>query len=125
MDGPESCRIKHEDAEELIDLMEENGETGEQLEAVEKHQDTHGQKSTSLSFQSRPEVHFTCPQCGKSFSCEQSLNLHMKFHRGTKPYECDQCDKIFTLKTNLNEHMKIHNVDMLYTCDQCGKKFPP
>ncbi|WAR18111.1 ZNF91-like protein, partial [Mya arenaria] len=35
-------------------------------------------------------------------------NVHMRLHRGDKPYECTKCGRRFTQKSQMNSHMVVH-----------------
>ncbi len=54
------------------------------------------------------------PQCAKSLSCKQNIDIHIKCHLEGKLYTCDQCEKTFTIKGNLKKHMNIHAEEKPY-----------
>ncbi|XP_026479320.1 zinc finger protein 501-like [Ctenocephalides felis] len=84
--------------------------------------------SSSDSLDSHMKLHrgdakHTCPICDRSFSRWDHLQSHSRTHSGERPYKCSFCDKAFAQYSTLQTHLTIHN-GKSYTCDTCGKNFP-
>ena len=49
---------------------------------------------------------YTCGHCGKSFSFNSHLEIHIAtVHEKKKPYKCSECGKRSGTKSNLRAHM--------------------
>ena len=66
---------------------------------------------------------YSCTQCTKSLSRDESLKRHLMTHTGEKLYPCTQCTKSFSTDGNLKLHLRIHTGEKPYPCTQCTKSF--
>ncbi|XP_030418209.1 zinc finger protein 585B-like isoform X1 [Gopherus evgoodei] len=65
-----------------------------------------------------------CSECGKSFIRQEYLQIHLKLHRGERPYKCNKCKKSFRHKTSLVLHRyTVHRSERPYKCPDCGQQF--
>uniref|UniRef100_A0A4W6DK90 C2H2-type domain-containing protein n=1 Tax=Lates calcarifer TaxID=8187 RepID=A0A4W6DK90_LATCA len=63
---------------------------------------------------------FLCAVCGKTLESTESLNVHLKSHRGSKC--CHVCGKHCSSASALAEHMTSHTGLKLHRCHVCGKE---
>jgi len=63
---------------------------------------------------------FGCKLCGKSFTREYTLKMHLYSHFNIRRFECDICHKRFTLRQHLSEHVITHTNERPYVCPYEG-----
>ncbi|KAM7408460.1 hypothetical protein PAMA_002267 [Pampus argenteus] len=61
-----------------------------------------------------------CAVCGEALESTESLNMHLKLHKGSK--SCHVCGKHCSSMTILTEHMASHAGLKLHRCQVCGKE---
>jgi len=64
-----------------------------------------------------------CPECGQGFIKEYDLRIHLRRHRGERPFTCGTCTKTFIGERNLRDHNRIHTGERPYECETCQKSF--
>ncbi|XP_071336300.1 zinc finger protein 3 homolog [Trachinotus anak] len=63
---------------------------------------------------------YLCAVCGKTLESTESLNVHLKSHKGSRC--CHVCGKNCSSTTALTEHMTSHTGVKLHRCHVCGKE---
>jgi len=64
---------------------------------------------------------FSCAQCEKSYSSQQSLRVHMNVH--SSKHRCSECGKCFYNNTALTIHRRTHSGEKPFECPVCEKRF--
>lgn len=60
------------------------------------------------SFAATGRLQHACRFCGKMFSSDSSLQIHLRSHTGERPYQCPVCLNRFTTRGNLKVHFLRH-----------------
>uniref|UniRef100_UPI0037E81359 sal-like protein 2 n=1 Tax=Semicossyphus pulcher TaxID=241346 RepID=UPI0037E81359 len=67
-----------------------------------------GADSSASSSTTTGRLHHACRFCGKTFSSDSSLQIHLRSHTGERPYQCPVCLSRFTTRGNLKVHFLRH-----------------
>nr|XP_015801335.2 zinc finger and SCAN domain-containing protein 23 [Nothobranchius furzeri] len=88
-------------------------------EALTRNDQGDGQKLKKHSREKR----VSCTICGRSFSGNRCLGIHMRMHKRKKPQPCKICGKCYSLWKPFNAHMMAHERRKEYPCEICGERF--
>ncbi|CAM5118498.1 unnamed protein product [Eretmochelys imbricata] len=67
---------------------------------------------------------YKCYECGKGFSRQENLQIHLRIHPEERPYKCNECGKSFRHKTSLVLHCyTVHKSERPHKCPDCGQLF--
>ena len=109
-------------SEETLTTQTER-DTGEQLYSCSQC----GKRfSSNNSLRAHAIIHtskYKCTECGKCCYSSRTLAEHRRTHSGEKPFECTVCSKRFTKSGDLVRHSRIHSGEKPYKCRMCDKAF--
>ncbi|XP_071442935.1 zinc finger protein 37-like [Hetaerina americana] len=66
---------------------------------------------------------YTCNVCGKQFLHSHNFKNHALQHDGVAGVSCDVCGKTFLTSQAMNRHRRLHTGEKPFLCDICGKAF--
>ncbi|VVC37100.1 Zinc finger C2H2-type,Zinc finger, RING/FYVE/PHD-type [Cinara cedri] len=71
----------------------------------------------------RHELHdkAVCETCGRTFKSSMGLNIHRRYHIGSRNFTCKSCNKSFLNKSTLREHEISHMDVKPFQCNICGQ----
>ncbi|XP_032421541.1 sal-like protein 1 [Xiphophorus hellerii] len=67
-----------------------------------------GSDSSASSANTASRLQHVCRFCGKVFSSDSALQIHLRSHTGERPYQCPVCFSRFTTRGNLKVHFLRH-----------------
>ena len=67
---------------------------------------------------------YYCDKCGKRYTNQRNLKVHIEEEHERKEYRCQECDMTFkTYKKWLGHGIIVHRTEEKYNCKYCGKRF--
>jgi len=78
---------------------------------LKTHMETHGERN------------HVCDHCGKGFTRDIYLKIHVRQHTGERPYKCDYCGKTFVASASLSMHKRVHTGEKPYACKLCPARY--
>ncbi|XP_015234938.1 PREDICTED: sal-like protein 1 [Cyprinodon variegatus] len=67
-----------------------------------------GSDSSTSNSNTSGRLQHICRFCGKGFSSDSALQIHLRSHTGERPYQCPVCLSRFTTRGNLKVHFLRH-----------------
>lgn len=72
----------------------------------------------------RGKTHLKCSYCGHISKFLSQFIIHQRIHTGERPFKCPECGRGFSKNSNLNLHLKTHKKSHMYQkCPYCKIKF--
>ncbi|KAM9332844.1 uncharacterized protein sall2 [Pholidichthys leucotaenia] len=69
---------------------------------------TEGESFSASGSSASGRLQHACRFCGKLFSSDSALQIHLRSHTGERPYQCPVCLSRFTTRGNLKVHFLRH-----------------
>ncbi|XP_052871540.1 zinc finger protein 433-like, partial [Anopheles cruzii] len=66
---------------------------------------------------------YQCEYCPKAFNSDSCWKIHIRAHKGEKPFPCSICGRTFGTPYNRKVHELRHQNKRDYQCDKCPKGF--
>ncbi|RUS73437.1 hypothetical protein EGW08_018793 [Elysia chlorotica] len=63
-----------------------------------------------------------CSLCGKAYSGQAQLRVHMRVQHSDQSFRCTLCDFVTKRPDGLTKHMKSHSTERPYLCPHCDYK---
>lgn len=117
----EDHQISHQSSVTICELpdnyIEENGNEEDEVSVIAEpmveppeDNDESGSFETDSSDDGEPDHNSEhCGECGVSFGCRESLNVHAKSHGDIRSYGCTKCGIICVGRYSLNRHVWAHS----------------
>ncbi len=86
---------------------------------LERHLETHLDKSQRAPQPPKKVYTYFCDVCGISKKSPGELKYHMATHTGELPYKCTKCNKRYTTTQERDDHQAEHH--KRYPCEFCGR----
>ena len=78
-------------------------------------------KKKNVRFSENREINYGCPNCGKPFKNNDTMNEHIQsVHREVKMFPCQTCGQVFKYEADLQEHNR--SCEQPYECRNCHKE---
>ncbi|XP_030902512.2 zinc finger protein 493-like [Melopsittacus undulatus] len=87
-------------------------------EVCELQPDVQGAKGNDLLGQSQLQ-YYQCAECEYATYILSNLKLHVRIHRGERPYSCSICQKKFRTSSHLKRHRVMHYSSDYLKCRKC------
>lgn len=97
-------------------------------ERLKLHQKIH----RKASWHKKENVPFTCNICNQTFKYFKNLKVHERIHSAEKSFSCRECWKVFSCERSLQKHLKQHAegqkvlkglVEDTFSCTECKRTF--
>ncbi|XP_073341869.1 uncharacterized protein [Pagrus major] len=108
-----------------VESHEGSTDTQQKTDCVDTNQEGNSNDNVNVVYTKKGGRNLLkCGYCDQTFKFLSQFIIHQRVHTGERPFKCPECGKGFSKNSNLNLHLKTHRKSNIYQkCQFCKIKF--